>query len=488
MAWFDNKNPNNEDWRLKSLMSDDVLQLNRTTGQYERVGAGDGGDLPYYLKTNSIDIDEGANGTELTATNLTFGDAAGNISIDKTKAKILSDIKTDILDSPLIANGGSGDILFVGYDQISKKLVRSPATIKLGMNDVVFTNAGVKVKSGYYESYRFGCAAGLNKLQGFASTAAEDCAFSINLNGVFYKLNSDDIQVTNKLKAIAEKVTDANSKMLIYDATTKAFNYTALPSGGSATLPTYLGTNSIDLVTTSMEGSTIKISDPTSASFLRAGYITLQKISGTTTNANLTFNGVKAVENLEALSTTPRLGKKLVVYDPTTKVFNHADQNPNELTATMVNNSIVHQKWKPINVSGSEFYAPYDEDWGFRPVRRWLDIKKTGDTLFIDCSNYNVPMTSGSKIKMVFDVGLSGAAMLDATYENANITASCLYSQVGYKIGIPIQNETTILRWLYTLTLTATATTNLNAMIRIKVVDEIKGIRSNVEVVEPTLW
>ena len=43
------------------------------------------------------------------------------------------------------------------------------------------------------------------------------------------------------------------------------------------------------------------------------------------------------------------------------------------------------------------------------------------------------------------------------------------------------------MRQLYTLTLTATATTNLNAMIRIKVVDEIKGVRSNVEVVGPTL-
>jgi hypothetical protein len=176
----------------------------------------------------------------------------------------------------------------------------------------------------------------------------------------------------------------------------------------------------------------------------------------------------------------------MVVYDPATKVFNY-DQNPNELTESMVKNSIVHQKWKPINVSGSEFYAPYADPWEFRPVRRWLDIKKTGDTLFIDCSNYDTPMASGAKLKMVFDVGLYGAAMLDATYENGNITASCLYDNVSYKTGTP-DNYVMHNRPLYTLTLTANASTNLNAMIRIKVVDEIKGVRDNVEMKDPTFF
>jgi hypothetical protein len=487
--------PNETNIRTKRTKTDEMWVLNPATNEYERIipGGGDGPPvaIPYYLKQNSIDIDEGTNGTELTATALTFGDSAGNVSIDKTKAKTLDDLH-NMLESAT-PNAGTNNVL-IGYNPTTKKIIRNPSVVYL------WNSAGVNAKlaPSYLtlmapttytnintSSVRLSDTAGLNTIGLDNPTGIP--SLQITKANTTLRFHHEDIEVTNKLKSLAAGTPGPESKMLIYDTTTKAFNHATIPSGGGADLPSYIKPNSIDLVTTSMEGSTIKISDPTSASLLRAGYLTLQKISGTTTNANLTFNGVKAVENLEALSTTPRLGKKLVVYDPTTKVFNHADQNPNELTATMVNNSIVHQKWKPINVAGSEFYAPNAEEWGFRPVRRWLDIKKTGDTLFIDCSNYSVPMTNGSKVKMVFDVGLFGAAMLDATYENANITASCLYSQVVYKTGIPIQNEVTNMRWLYTLTLTATATTNLNAMIRIKVVDEIAGIRSNVEVVEPTL-
>jgi hypothetical protein len=53
-------------------------------------------------------------------------------------------------------------------------------------------------------------------------------------------LDKGDVGVTNKLKALTAATSGANSKMLIYDTGTSAFNYTDIPSGGVGTVISWI--------------------------------------------------------------------------------------------------------------------------------------------------------------------------------------------------------------------------------------------------------
>jgi hypothetical protein len=469
MSFFDINNPNNVQFRLDSLKADDIYQKNHTTGEYERVGAGDGPPiaLPYYLKQNSIDIDEGTNGTELTATNLTFGDASGNISIDKSKAKILSDIKTDIIDSALIPNHGNGDIVFVGYDQVSKKLIRSPSMIKLN-NDIFCNYSGITLNGAYYQSYRFGCANGLNTIQGYASSNAANCAFSINLNGAIYILNYEDIQVTNKLKTIAEKVTDANSKMLIYDATTKAFNYTELPSGGSATLPAYLGPNSILM-------NSPQYIQMNSNSYLRS--LSSTGYDATLNNAKLQIVNAFPVTG-EYVNTTYDIGKITMTDEFSTSVF--TKKRLDQLGQTTQWLASDYENWNAVNPESIDnVYNKLSGYTGY--LYSFKELAKNGDILYIDLSQWALEMSTVT--------GARGFVITcDAFDWDENPTFEVVYSGTNTVTHRIIDVTDTNVEKSRSLFVEFAASSNiLDGVVRIKCTSVSKSIPSGTEIATVTM-
>jgi hypothetical protein len=238
LFYYDQPNPVRI--RGQDCKFENVYQKNNLTGEYERVGGG-GGDLPYYLKPNSIDIDEGTAGTELTATALTFGDAAGNASIDKAKVQILTDIKTMLEATP---EAGVNNIL-MGYNPTTKKMVRNPplamlytsSTANLGMTPTsLFITGPTSSVNITPTSLRVGPSAQWILLN---CTTVTNPMLSLKKSGVTVNLEYEDILTTNNLKALTAGAPGVNSKMLIYDTVTKAFNHATIPSG-SASVPSYV--------------------------------------------------------------------------------------------------------------------------------------------------------------------------------------------------------------------------------------------------------
>jgi hypothetical protein len=231
--------------RGKTATFEDIYQKNHVSGAYERVGGGGGADLPPYLKANSIDIDDPGNlGTELTGTALTFGDSTGNVSINLAKAKVLDDLNT-MLESATPDAGAFN--VFTAYDPTTKRLVRNPPNVRLWNSATA---------NGFFTPTFFSYT-GANGFSTFAPhligirNNPSSTGISITNTNTVQKVtfidpsgNRDfmiaDIDVTNKLKALAAGTPGVNSKMVVYDSVTKAFTHATIPSGGGADLPTYI--------------------------------------------------------------------------------------------------------------------------------------------------------------------------------------------------------------------------------------------------------
>lgn len=71
MAFFDQSFGNNLRTRCDSIMANSFLKRNKITGKFEEIGESGGGvpgELPYYLKTNSIELDLENQGTIIEPT------------------------------------------------------------------------------------------------------------------------------------------------------------------------------------------------------------------------------------------------------------------------------------------------------------------------------------------------------------------------------------------------------------------------------------
>jgi hypothetical protein len=227
--------------RGKTATFEDIYQKNHVSGAYERVGGGGGGGvLPYYLKVNSVDIDEGTAGTELSGTALTFGDSTGNVSINLAKAKVLDDINTMLEAAP---EAGANNVL-MGYSPATKRMVRNPAlamlytspTANMVMTPTYLSLTGpTSTVNITPTSLRVGPSAQWILLN---CTTPTNPMLSLKKSGVTLNLEFEDIQTTNNLKALAAATPGANSKMLIYNTSTKTFNHATIPSGGA--VPSYV--------------------------------------------------------------------------------------------------------------------------------------------------------------------------------------------------------------------------------------------------------
>jgi hypothetical protein len=243
MSYFNLQEPNGYETRFHKILSDEYWVKQGDTF-VPLVPGGGGGDIPYYLKPNSIDIDDPGNlGTELTGTALTFGDSTGNVSINRAKAKVLDDLNT-MLESATPDAGAFN--VFTAYDPTTKKLIRNPPNVRL-WNSATANGFFTPTSFSYTGANGFSSVAA--HLIGIRNNPSSTGISIINTNTIqkitFIDPSGnrdfmiDDIAVTNKIKALAAGTPGVNSKMLIYDTTTKAFNHATIPSG-SASVPSYV--------------------------------------------------------------------------------------------------------------------------------------------------------------------------------------------------------------------------------------------------------
>ncbi len=358
MSIYRYEDPSGINLRANDIKAENMWQMNNLTGEYERVlTASDSPDpiaLPYYLKTNSIDIDSGSNGTELTATALTFGDSAGNSTIDKAKAGVLTDIKTSIIDSADASNVTLQQ--FVGYDKSTKMLTKSPVTVALmkspaagGSSNTciilyrdqlkIVLQDGSNITNIFPKMVQVSNGVGKAEMNVVDSTTGGILKLSNTANSAGQIMNVDDILVTNKLKALTSATAVATSKMLIYDTTSKAFNYSDIPGGGSTTLPYYLETNKVNMVAS--DGLSGIILEPLNANYscisaenltgTRPAYTRMYpnsisfKQSAATTSYDMNHDDVRITNQLKTLaSITPTDTTKTVIYNTSTNTYGYA--------------------------------------------------------------------------------------------------------------------------------------------------------------------
>ena len=364
---YNTKLENNYNIRVKDILVDNSIKK-KIDGEWVEItpgGGGGGGDLPYYLKTNAVQIQNvGVSNTNLNSSSVDVNDVVGNKSSSLLSDKlILGDVngnanlvKDDIINAnkltaamvdPINTTSNLNQTILI-YDSSLNKISKSntvrlsdgfmntklePTSIAVyngGLNariipDNISTNSSSTFSSmkpnylGIYddtdrssilmESGTIQCGISVNKTPKPMNTALSNSILSkdsLNFNSTGYlsllnsnelrlinsstlefsqigigsfragvstnassiilnsaqpnawltksslslyngsitqSLTANDIAVTNKLKALTSKVADANSKMMIYNATNSSFNYTDIPTG--LVMPTYLYSNYI---------------------------------------------------------------------------------------------------------------------------------------------------------------------------------------------------------------------------------------------------
>jgi hypothetical protein len=91
--------PNAVKIRADKIKAEEIFVRDPSSGVYVKLtpgGGGGGGSLPYYLKGNSVEIDDFTEGvgSALTSTSLILGDNAGNATLDKATIDTASRLKT----------------------------------------------------------------------------------------------------------------------------------------------------------------------------------------------------------------------------------------------------------------------------------------------------------------------------------------------------------------------------------------------------------
>jgi hypothetical protein len=335
--------------RLNALRAEDIYQKNHTTGEFERVGGGGGStDLPYYLKPNSIlmgagvvntvmdsdsiDVNGGtvgnAIGTSLRADSLIFGDNSGNSSFTKADIDALKYIQTGAMVS---TKNESWDHNLVLYNPTTKNLCRA-STFTLGPSPALNVHMSmyeISVQSSLTRYLRMTGGSGFQAVEGVLNAQLSHDRISFGSASGYKTLNRDDIIVTNNLKALVNRTPDSNSKMLIYDSTTKAFNFTDIPA--SVALPYYLYPSSIafentstgsKLILNSLEGGSVISSSINEVNSVkingRYGAIDIKNSTGVNT---IYREDVAVTNNLKALTQSTQ--SYVVGYNPTSKAFSY---------------------------------------------------------------------------------------------------------------------------------------------------------------------
>jgi hypothetical protein len=296
-----------------------------------------------------------------------------------------------------------------------------------------------------------GASSGANGIRLDGST---DQTLTVIKNGASSILNAEDIKVTNKLKALAAGTPGANSKMLIYDTVTKAFNHTNIPSG--ADLPSYI------LPT--------KLVIPKPPGGATEYHIELQNTSSK-----------KLILTADYLYMTGTIG----AFSKDARIDFPQFKRLAETSAP------IYLKWSPL--STTLILAPPAQwnaasailDYNDVPINKF-PLSVVGDILYIDFASYPYPMTTNQKVHfpIMFDTPIprASAAILDISYENGNITPNAHWGTVTRVIGAPRSDNAFI------ITLTASTNTTLNACLKIKLKDMAFPFYSNVMSTTPTTF
>lgn len=277
-------------------------------------GGGGGGESHYYNKANSIKID--APGvTSYTQIDQDSVDVQNNDTV--TAASLLSNklVLTDSIDTveltkaDIQAANRLKNIIDGGNIEASAKVVTyNTATKALSYETNWNYLQSARV---YFTSMASICQ--LDPVQLYLANGSTNINVSYNQIavtkvGVTKNLTFEDVDVTNKLKALTTATPGVNSKMLIYDTSTKAFNHTDIPSG---TVPYYVKTSSIEMVG---GADTLNI------------YPTGIQVSNGSETYTMGVSDAKITDNLKYLSSTsPGTNSRSVIYNTVTKAFNYAN-------------------------------------------------------------------------------------------------------------------------------------------------------------------
>lgn len=233
----------------------------------------------------SVENIDNTTGSELSSTALTFGDTGGNVSLTKLGVDTVSRLQTSETATALVNAAGTFPLVYnpttkaFGQSRALQLLsadgnYRTNITTATTRNDMPNNSAryfmsgipsGVTHNEVNFRLYAGAFPTGIvhRNLNTNKGTVAKEDSFTvgdmnfdaISTTGNWGKLaetslsfkdssgtvvlDKADIVATNKLKALTTATAGANSKMLIYDTGTSAFNYTDIPSGGG-TVPAWV--------------------------------------------------------------------------------------------------------------------------------------------------------------------------------------------------------------------------------------------------------
>ena len=373
MSIFDYSQDCPVDIRPRKAKIRELSVWNEISQQYERVTSDGGTPLPYYLETNSININqptdgqsasmnqsslgvtEGSSYSVLKKDALVFGDSSGPATFNRQSVLTFNSLSSSLGATPETINDGFNTQL-VAYDSAQNKFINpleiqikgSTSTAYLGSQRLriasvtggivdITPSGGFKHSLGNLSSsYKYD----ESRLYSTTDTSIGTLTTptDIRFGGITYNntidtgdysilsrsgltlkdsvgsevLTRGSIAVTNQLKDLTTVTTGPLHRMVVYNTGSKAYNYTAIP-----TLPSYLQPNNI-LMTTggkqiNMDGTGILFKDS----------------SSTTPDVEIDKNVADTawgLYNIDPASSTT--GKKMVVYDsslPVDQRYEYAD-------------------------------------------------------------------------------------------------------------------------------------------------------------------
>lgn len=279
MSLFSISQPNDLRIRSQQIYGEEFFVKEVSTGDWIPLKpGGGGGDIPYYLEPTTIEMKTTTptvKESTLESGQLSLKDAVGSAILDRSSIDATNLVKKMLID-PVVSNVDHKPVVM---DSMGKMKQMDPLITK-GVDNL--TRIGQTLVEGIDGGkLRFSSAASSSVTLSSTHAAISKINVSTNFNNIIgtkltgniysfdgtkprsettdialtfhtdssnrVTLNMDDVTVTNKLKALSSKVKDAGSKMLIYDAGTKAYNYTDIPTSGGM-VPDYIKPTKIEMI------------------------------------------------------------------------------------------------------------------------------------------------------------------------------------------------------------------------------------------------
>lgn len=301
MSIYNPQFPNSLHIRAKKVQADDYLILDRLTGQYVPLKSGGDGPtptgLPYYLKANAVALDDGPGGhvASLESSGVTFvagqeHEKWGALDIQENRFKV-NRIDNDVADVDLKAN-----ILNDRVDNITN--VQLPAhEASINQVDAKVTNITSVVLPAHEAS--------INQIDDKVTNINNVTIPAINAK---VTTNTNDITVL-KAKQLKDPIVFTTSNRELKMGAVSGINY----RDKTAPIP-----NSVNITSETVEcGSSVWKTVMNPSNFTLIAGANTHVI---TTDSIMTLTALKNMTPI-----TGATSSKMVVFNPSTKVFNHTD-------------------------------------------------------------------------------------------------------------------------------------------------------------------